>query len=467
MDSRRNTDRLSSLTDIVLVLIISNLPFKEAVKTSVLAKRWKNLYRETTNVSFIESEFVKCSVSDDEETKRDARVSFVRLMVDWVSGFSGQVIESFQLCLSKPVGFETQITSLIEFAVSKKVKNLVLDFSDPSWNNSNQAEAEEASVFQLPECVYNLATLESLKLFACGINPSRVANPGSIKSLCFGWIQLGNIMSLISNSPLLESLSIANCWNVGLESITGDNNNRLRELVFENCDIATEYSTLDLPNILIFKYTGKVHYFQFMEVNRNMEEAYLDFGAVTEYDDATGTLLCGLLYNLLSAKKLTVCPFLIQLIKDGDDPVRLQASMETKHLMMKTNLQPNEFVGIRLMINSCPDLETLTFVMVPPRPVSTTASGIDPDTYWRFRITHKCLLKTLKVVEVRNFGGGLYELQVLQYLIRYGRVLERVDFYLSSELEEGQKILARAAADMIGTRFERGSSRLKIFLHNV
>ncbi|VVB06594.1 unnamed protein product [Arabis nemorensis] len=462
MDSRRNQDRLSSLSDILLILIISYLPFKEAVKTSVLAKRWKNLYRETTNVSFKESEFVKCSVLDDEDTKRDARVSFVDYMVDWVSGFPGQVVERFELCLSKPVGFETEINSLIEFAVSKKVKNLVLDFSDPSWITSNQA-----SVFQLPECVYNLVNLESFKLFACGFVPSRVVNSGSLKRLCFGWIQLGNIESLILKSHLLESLTIQNCWNVGLEMITRDNN-RLIELIFENCDFATEYSTLDLSNIQIFKYSGKVHYFQFMEVNKNMKEAYLDFGAAAEYNDATGTHLSGLLYDLKSAKKLTVCPFLTQLIKDGDDPVRLQAPMETKHLVMKTNMQPNEFVGIRLMINSCPYLETLTFVMVPPRPeYSTTALGFDPDKYWTFKITHKCLKSTLKVVEVRSFSGGLRECQVLQYLIRYGRVLERVDLYLSSEMEEGQKILARAAAHTIVTRFAKGSSRLSILLHDV
>ncbi|KFK35407.1 hypothetical protein AALP_AA5G280700 [Arabis alpina] len=459
MDSR-NLTRLSCLPDVLLVLIISNLRFKEAVKTSVLAKRWKNLYRETTKVSFKESDFVKISVSDNEEAKNEVRVSFVRYMVDWVSSFPGEAIESFEVSLSKPVAFETEINSLIGFVVSKKVKNLVLDFSEPSWTTSNQV-----CVFPLPECVYNLATLESLKLFACGFIPSRFSNIGSMKSLCFGWIQLGKIMSLIKKSPLLESLTIQNCWNVGLDMISRDNN-RLTELIFENCDFATEYSTLDVANIQIFKYIGKFHYFQFMEENKNINEAYLDYGAETEYDDATGTYLCGLLYDLKSAKKLTVCQFLTQLIKD-DDPVRLQAPMETKDLVMKTNLQPSEFVGIRLMINSCPDLETITFVMVPPTPVSSMPLGFEPDEYWTVKLSHKCLKSTLKVVEVKNFSGGLRECQVLQYLIRYGRVLERVDMYLSSELDDGHKILAHTAARMIGTMFVKGSSRVRILLHNV
>ncbi|XP_010474440.1 PREDICTED: F-box protein At3g62230-like [Camelina sativa] len=264
MDSTRNQDKISSLPDFILVLIISTLPLNEAVKTSVLSKRWKNLYRKsiTNDIVFKESDFVTCYASNDEETKRVTRVSFICFMLGWVLRLSGKAIESLDLSISKLMGFETHLNSLMEFAVSKQIKNLVLDFSDPSWTTNN-----EASVVQLPECVYNLINLESLKLFACGFDPSRLTNPGSLKVLCFGWIQLKEIMSLISTTPMLESLSIQNCWDVGLEMIT-EYNNRLRELVFENCGFSVPYSTLELPNILIFKYSGKVHYFQFLSVNR-------------------------------------------------------------------------------------------------------------------------------------------------------------------------------------------------------
>ncbi|KAG2325391.1 hypothetical protein Bca4012_039885 [Brassica carinata] len=459
MDSRRNQDRLSTLPEHMLVLIISKLPFKEAVKTSVLAKPWKHLHHGTTNVSFKESEFVKHSVSSSEESVREARVLFVRFVVNWVSRFSGDVIESFHLCLSKPNGFETEIKHLIEFAVSKQVKNLVLDFSDLSCVASNQARP--AVLFQLPECVYNQATVESLKLVACGFDPSRFAKPCSFKSLCFGWIKLGEIMTLLSKSPLLESLTIQNCWNLGLESITGDNN-RLRELVFENCDFATEYTLLDLPSIQIFKYSGTFHYFQFLRVNRRMEEAYLDF----ESDDEIGTLLCDLLYDLLSARKLTVCPFLIKAIKDSDDPVRLNAPMETRHLVIKTSLTPDEFVGIRLMINSCPELETLTFQMLPHVSVSRTNPGFNPKSYWAYPIIHKCLKETLKVVEVRNFTGGTYELVMLRYLIRSGRVLERVDLYLPVGTSESEKTLVRATMKTLGDEGVASSKRLWIRQHD-
>ncbi|CAA7030550.1 unnamed protein product [Microthlaspi erraticum] len=419
----------------------------------------------TTNISFKESEFVN-SVSGDEETKRAA---FVRHMVRWLCTFSGEDIESFEICLSKPMGFETEIIALIEFVVSRKVKNFVLDFSDPSWTAIHEAQEEaEASVFQLPECVYSEATtLESLKLFACGFDQSKFPLQGSLKRLCFGWTQLGKIMALLSKSPLLESLSLHHCWNIDMEEAVTETHNPLRELVFQNCDFATEYSTLDLPNIQIFKYTGSVHCFQFMRVNRIMEEVYLEFDKETEQDEATATILCGLLYDLLSARKLTVCPFLIQAIKHSEDPVRLQAAMETNHLVIRSSVKEDDFVGVRFMVNSCPDLHTLTFELVPPGPAaSTTAVGFDPATFWLYGSSHGCLRNTLKVVEVRNFNGDTYVFQVLMYLMRWGLVMERLDFYLPSGVDEDHKAWARYAATKVRNEFAASSNVLQVYLHN-
>lgn len=54
-------------------------------------------------------------------------------------------------------------------------------------------------------------------------------------------------------------------------------------------------------------------------MNRVMKEAYLDFGVEMEYYKETiGILLRDFLYNFLSAKTLTICPFVIQLIQEED-----------------------------------------------------------------------------------------------------------------------------------------------------
>lgn len=115
------------------------LPFKDLVRTSVLSRRWRYLCRETTSLVFNESDFVNLSVFDREMVEPD-RVFFVRVMREWISRFTGKIIENFEIHLSQPMGFAGDIMSLTEFATSRQVKNLVLDFSDPIQRNLSQAQ---------------------------------------------------------------------------------------------------------------------------------------------------------------------------------------------------------------------------------------------------------------------------------------------------------------------------------------
>jgi len=54
----------------------------------------------------------------------------------------------------------------------------------------------------------------------------------------------------------------------------------------------------------------------------------------------------------------------MKVLQDCDDPMALHDSMKTRHLVMKTNMHANDFVGISIFLNSCPELESLTFDLV-------------------------------------------------------------------------------------------------------
>lgn len=51
------------------------------------------------------------------------------------------------------------------------------------------------------------------------------------------------------------------------------------------------------------------------------------------------------------------------MIQDCDDPMDVHDPLKTRHLVMKTNMHTNEFMGIAIFLNSCPELESLTFDM--------------------------------------------------------------------------------------------------------
>ncbi|XP_010467501.1 PREDICTED: putative F-box/LRR-repeat protein At1g56400 [Camelina sativa] len=321
MVSTNTSDFLSNLHDSLLVTIISLLPFKESVRTSVLSKRWRNLCRETTSLVFKESEFAK-------PTRRDSAF-LVGVMLDWVSKFTGKVIENFEIHLFLPTGFERDLMSLIEFATSRQVKNIVLNLSDRTPTD------------------------------------------------------------LISS-------------------------------------YATEY-------ILRCKYPQK----------RELDVYHLFF-------------------NLLNVRSLTLCTFFLQIIQNWDDPMALHDPMKTRHLVLRTNMQPSDFGGLHRFLNSCPELESLTFDFVSV----WSSLLIDPVTHWLTSKSYECVEKTLKVVKVKNFCGSSKELHLLQYLIRNGRVLERVDLYEEKGMNHKQKTWIMAGVKELQKTLKKDSSHLKITLYN-
>ncbi|EOA32168.1 hypothetical protein CARUB_v10015424mg [Capsella rubella] len=270
-----------------------------------------------------------------EPTRVDTLL-FVRVMRECVSRFTGKVIENFELHLSQPIGFEEDIMSLTKFAASRQVKNLVLDFSNPTQENISlalQARRDRAS-----RCIY----------------------------------------------PRKNELDVSH-----------------------------------------------------------------------------------LFFNFLYVRDLTVCSFLLQMLKDCDDPMALHDPLKTRHLVMKTNLHTNDFMGMSIFLKSCPELESLTFDILTTRLARAPSPlVIDPAKYWITSNAYECLEKTLKVVKVKNFRGRSNELHVLQYLIRTGRVMERLDLYEAKGLNHKQKSSVLASVEEVQQNFKRASRNLQITLHN-
>ncbi|AES98310.1 F-box/RNI/FBD-like domain protein [Medicago truncatula] len=80
-----SNDILSSLPESLLSAIISFLPFKEAVRTSILSKDWVKVCKSTTKIEFNELFFVK--------------VAFAR---KWIENHGEDVIDKFSLTIVMP-----------------------------------------------------------------------------------------------------------------------------------------------------------------------------------------------------------------------------------------------------------------------------------------------------------------------------------------------------------------------------
>nr|XP_011470491.1 PREDICTED: F-box/LRR-repeat protein At3g58900-like [Fragaria vesca subsp. vesca] len=126
-------DRISLLPYEVLVSIASLLSLKEAAATSVLSRRWKNVWKYTTTLNFQDLDLF---VGDNfyclkllEENLRDEKS---RKYVDWVDRVlvqhEGHTIERFKAFFFLNNIFKNSIDKWIEFAMQKRVQVLELQF---------------------------------------------------------------------------------------------------------------------------------------------------------------------------------------------------------------------------------------------------------------------------------------------------------------------------------------------------
>ncbi|KAF8023829.1 hypothetical protein BT93_F1111 [Corymbia citriodora subsp. variegata] len=431
-------DMISELTDALIITIISFLPFQEAARTSVLSQRWRGLWRSTANIEFDEQFFVRDNVP--VETRRVQRLDFINFIRRLLNEYTTElVLRRFRLRISKPREFERDMQMCTSFAVSRDVGALELDFSDPTWDENDMED--HGPEFNLPTQVYENGTpaLESLTLFACSFDPAWLMNLRLLKHVSFGWIALrmSTLNDLLMNCKCLESLRLKKCWNLEHLSIF-ERDLALKTLVIDNCNFHQEWFGVEAPNLRFFKYSGTVGIFHLM-LTRHFAEAELDFRSESEFDDSGGHLLQRLLSSLDCARVLKVCSFMLQVIPTGMEPLRMQSPLNVRHLVLNTALHRDEYWGIAFFLKSCPFLETLTLQMSPPRifPDYDPPFMFDPSKFWSGNIDrlYKCVLRTLKVVEVMGFQGTINEIRLLRYLLYHGRAMQELKLYLSNEAD--------------------------------
>ncbi|KHM99597.1 F-box protein [Glycine soja] len=463
-----NTDKLSSLPELLCLFIISLLPFKDAVRTCILSKYWLHIWKNSPKIEFSENfdgNFIgRFEPFSSIKARRSVFMKFLKLWLDFRK--EGDV-EKFSLKFSKPKNDHREIIEgCIAFVTQHGVKELELDFSDPFWEEEVIPNKREA-LFELPKLAYeNKPNIESLKLSSCSFRENDLSNWQALKEVTFGWMEvtLDAMTIVLSNCKMIESLVLHKCWNLSHFEI-GSEALSLKRLVVDKCSFRNALFKVSAPNLCFFKYFGKLCFFE-MKNTLAIEEAHLHF--YLGYDNVgTGArVLYDLVKDLYNARVLTVCPYLIQDYQamwiDSDEeqddlPLWIDSDedQDDQAMWMDNDFQnydDDDEYNIDDEDNIYDDYCTDFINMV-----DNQIKGM------KNVINYNCLESSLKLVEVKDFVGSKNGLVFLCYLIRYGKVLKNVSInVLKTELEGSSNVAFYSAIEEYLMTTPRASSDLQI-----
>ncbi|XP_019254977.1 PREDICTED: F-box/LRR-repeat protein 25-like [Nicotiana attenuata] len=213
--ARGDRDRLSHLPDKVLLHILSMLPEgKEVVRSSVLSKRWRFLWKSVP----------------------------ISLDFDLSFGYSEKGIRDFVGSVNRELHYWRSFEKIRKFRVSlyKYEKSYIKDIDLWVHFATKVANVEEFTLeicyggylYEFPQFAYKNTSLRNLVLRGCKLSPPGRVNWSRLVSLSIGDLELtGGIMGeVLSGCPNLECLELYSVSGIHRLEIS---NLKLRKLIIE------------------------------------------------------------------------------------------------------------------------------------------------------------------------------------------------------------------------------------------
>ncbi|CAA2953082.1 F-box FBD LRR-repeat At1g13570-like isoform X1 [Olea europaea subsp. europaea] len=405
-------DKISNLPEHIIDNILSSLPLRDAVRTSILSSKWRFKWVTLPHLVF-ENQSVLISAQDQTIIKNKL-VS----VIDHVLLLHTGPIYRFKLSHRDLQGV-SDVDRWILFLSRGFVKEFILEI----WKGHR---------YKLPSSMYSFQKLIHLELFNCLLKPPYTFNGfKSLKSLDLQHITMdqGAFEDMVSNCPLLERLTLMNfdgfthlkihAPNLVFFDVGG---------VFEEVDF---HDTINLAIVSIGLYSNTGS-------DRNMA-----FGC-------TGNLI-KFFANLPRIQRLEVQNFFLKYLAAGGVPVKLPTPcIVLTFLSIRVNFNDmEEDLAALCLLRSCPNLQELELFArseehATMRSVSNTVEN------------YQCLpLNQLRLVKIVGISGIKQELSFINFLLANSPVLEKMTVKPAS-MEGGMEM----AKELL--RFRRASSQAEI-----
>ncbi|KAK7401728.1 hypothetical protein VNO78_13432 [Psophocarpus tetragonolobus] len=396
-------DMISKLHESILGHILSFLPTKEAVQTSVLSKRWIDAWTSITGLQFDDSFY--CF------GKKMQKEQFVCLVNKVLLPLAHSSIQSFSLSLTCHQYDSTLVSSWLSSIFERGVQKLHIQYADnvhfPSHSLFNCKSLVQL-VLQM-RCTFSVPVSASLpNLQNLNISGVRLVSESTTYS-----------EDLILNFPVLKVLEARGCelltkQNISIEAPLLE---RFSIAIWRSLSKETYKSSINVfaPNLTDFSYEGDLQQDVILQNSSSIRSASLVI--VIDEDKKKSVEKVGFQVHKLLAQIREVEQLKLLFYK-----VLIHARDIFNHLPSfgrLTYLQLNEVTGEALLniLHNSPILDTLVLqngVSEFNKDVLTSAS------------MPQCFLNSLKVFQFKEFNVHKHELFLAKFVMANAAVLEQM-----------------------------------------
>ncbi|GER37611.1 F-box/FBD/LRR-repeat protein [Striga asiatica] len=417
----RRVDRISNLPDCIIDKILSHLSIRDAIRTSVLSKKWR--YKWVTLPSLVFDNQPALISTEDLNLMKNKLVN----IIDHVLLLHTGPIEKFKLSIRDLKGC-SDIDRWILFLSRGCVEELSLEI----WEHPQ---------YKLPSSIYSCHKLIHLEIFNCLLKPPPNFNGfTSLKSLNLQHIIMDQLAfeHMIVACPLLERLILMNCDGFTLLNIRA-------------------------PNLLFFDVEG---YFEEVSFRDTFHLAvvsiclYVENGTERKLGFSSTGNLIKFFACLPHIQRLVVKYFFLKYLAAGAIPGKLpKPCVDLSFLSIHINLNDlGENLAALCLLRSSPNLQELEVLACGDEEEQSTVT-LDPNTADNLLTLPFTRLRLIKIVGI---SGTRQELDFVSSLLANAPVLEKMTVELEPESMDCERELLKELL-----RFRRASTFAEIICYNI
>ncbi|XP_030460514.1 F-box/FBD/LRR-repeat protein At1g13570-like [Syzygium oleosum] len=411
------SDKISQLSRHIMDQILSRLPIKDAVRTSILSRKWRYKWSSVPQLVFDD----QCTSATGVPSLQPSPQENLVKIIDKVLLLHIGSIQKFKLS-HKEIYASSDIDHWILHLSRVSVNEIVIDI----WKEQN---------YKIPTSLFNCKDLIHLELFKCVVKvPSTFEGFKNLESLDLQHVELSRdgLEALISRCPLLKILRLSN-----LE--------RFKQI------------TVEAGNLEWLEVEGDLQDVTFGVMNR-LESVIIGFSDDIANKcgpgDANLSNLHKLFQSLPKLQSLKLENYSLKYLAFGNVPQTPPNELvHLKYLFTCIDFNSvEEILTVMCLIRSSPQLKHVGF-QNRAKDEQTTRIGTIADFWEDHRV---CCLEQLQIVSMVGISGSKPELELMKFLLTSSPNLQKMTIQPNSTNGEG-KLLRELV------RYRRASTQAEVF----